>query len=162
MDQDKFCENIKLCEKSMYFLAYSLVRNEEDAADVVGDAILKAYASLEKLRNSSYFKTWILSIVHNCAIELLRKNKNLVDIDQVEHLEDKASSNDIETVISLKEAVDKLKNPYREVVILFYYENLSTDKIAKITKTNIFTVRQQLSRARKQLKQVLKEDFYYE
>ena len=162
MDQDKFCENIKLCEKAMYFLAYSLVRNEEDAADVVSDAILKAYASLEKLRNTNHFKTWILSIVHNCAVELLRKNKNVIDIEQVGDIEDKISNRDIETVITLKEAADKLKNPYREVVILFYYENLPTDNIAKIMKSNVFTVRQQLSRARKQLKQVLKEDFYNE
>ena len=105
MDQDKFCENIKLCEKAMYFLAYSLVRNEEDAADVVSDAILKAYASLEKLRNTNHSKTWILSIVHNCAVELLRKNKNVIDIEQVGDIEDKISNRDIETVITLKYSI---------------------------------------------------------
>lgn len=57
------------------------------------------------------------------------------------------------------EAVNSLKQPYRTVVVLFYYENLSVSKIAQITSTNMVTVKKQLSRARKMLREILKEDF---
>ena len=59
----------------------------------------------------------------------------------------------------LREAVNSLKQPYRTVVVLFYYENLSVSKIAQITNTNVVAVKKQLSRARKMLREILKEDF---
>lgn len=52
-----------------------------------------------------------------------------------------------------------LKQPYQTVVILFYYENLSIIEISRITNTSIVAVKKQLSRARKMLLEVLKEDF---
>ena len=61
--------------------------------------------------------------------------------------------------ISLKNAVDSLKQPYRTAVVLFYYENLSVLQIAQITETTPAAVKQRLSRARNMLKELLKEDF---
>ena len=66
---------------------------------------------------------------------------------------------DITTRLVLREAVESLKQPYRTVIILFYYEGLSVSEIAKVTETMSVTVRQQLSRGRKMLKTLLKEDF---
>ena len=61
----------------MYYFAYSIVRNKDDASDVVNESILKAYEKLDNLKNEELFKSWILRIVHNTAIELIRKNKKL-------------------------------------------------------------------------------------
>ena len=126
--KEEFCNKIKQCEVSMYYLAQSIVNDKEDASDVVNESILKAYEKLEHLKNEELFKTWILRIVHNTAIEMIRKNKKMVE-----------------------------KQTYREVKILFYYENLSVEEISQITNTNILTVRKQLSMVRKQVKEVLKE-----
>lgn len=126
--KEEFCNKIKQCEVSMYYLAQSIVNDKEDASDVVNESILKAYEKLEHLKNEELFKTWILRIVHNTAIEMIRKNKKMVE-----------------------------KQTYREVKILFYYENLSVEEISQITNTNILTVRKQLSMVRKQLKELLKE-----
>ena len=126
--KEEFCNKIKQCEVSMYYLAQSIVNDKEDASDVVNESILKAYEKLEHLKNEELFKTWILRIVHNTAIEMIRKNKKMLE-----------------------------KQTYREVKILFYYENLSVEEISQITNTNILTVRKQLSMVRKQLKELLKE-----
>ena len=126
--KEEFCNKIKQCEVSMYYLAQSIVNDKEDASDVVNESILKAYEKLEHLKNEELFKTWILRIVHNTAIEMIRKNKKMVE-----------------------------KQTYREDKILFYYENLSVEEISQITNTNILTVRKQLSMVRKQLKELLKE-----
>lgn len=159
--KEEFCNKIKQCEASMYYLAYSIVKNKDDASDVVNESILKAYEKLDKLKNEESFKSWILRIVHNTAIELIKKNKEMIDIEEVDNLVEKKVSSDVETKLTLRDAVNKLKHPYREVIILFYYEDLSTEKISKITNANILTVRKRLSRARKQLKDLLKEENIY-
>ena len=61
--------------------------------------------------------------------------------------------------LDLQNAVNRLKQPYRTVVVLFYYENLSAAEIAKITDSNVAAVKKQLSRARNMLRESLKEDF---
>ncbi len=161
IDKEEFCNKIKQCEVSMYYLAYSIVKNKDDASDVINESILKAYEKLDKLKNEDAFKSWILRIVHNTAIELIRKNKDVVNIEEVNNILEVEESSDVETKLTLHDAINKLKYPYREVIILFYYEDFSTEKISKITNSNIFTVRKQLSRARKQLKAILKEEDIY-
>ena len=161
IDKEEFCNKIKQCEVSMYYLAYSIVKNKDDASDVINESILKAYEKLDKLKNEEVFKSWILRIVHNTAIELIRKNKDVINIEEVNNTLEVKESSDVETKLTLRDAINKLKNPYREVIILFYYEDFSTEKISKITNSNIFTVRKQLSRARKQLKVILKEENIY-
>lgn len=158
-DKDAFCENIRLCEKAMYSLAYSIVRNESDAGEIISESIYRAYKSLDALKNENAFKAWMLRIVHNTAVEMIRKNSKIVPMEETPEMVDDSSENEITTKIALHEAVNNLKQPYRTVVVLFYYENLSVSKIAKITSTNVVAVKKQLSRARKMLREILKEDF---
>ena len=156
--KELFCSNIRQYEKQMYALAMSILRNDYDAEDAVQDAIVKAYSRYEDLRDQSKFKSWILSIVHNTAVEFLRKNRDALDIEQQElHAEE----NDVDKKLTLWQSVQNLKMPYREVTALFYYGALSVQDISRITSTPAVTVRQQLFRARKMLAaQLHKEDFY--
>lgn len=157
-DKDTFCEQIRLQEKAMYALALSLVRNEADAAEVISEAIFRAYKNLDTLKNIQAFKPWILRIVHNTAVELIRKNSKFISLDEAKIVFD-SHENQIITSLSLKEAVQRLKQPYRTAVVLYYYEDLSLLQTARITNATIVTVKQRLSRARKQLREILKEDF---
>ena len=157
-----FCTYIKKHENAMYAVAYSIVKNEHDASDAVGEAILKAYARLDTLKNPEAFKTWILRIVHNEAVELIRKITPTVEIEEaydvpIEHTESKHTEK-----IDLHKAMEKLPQPYRTVITLYYYEELPMTAIAEITDTSTISVRQQLSRGRKQIRQMLKEDFLHE
>lgn len=161
-EKEKFCKNIKKYESPMYATAYSIVRNEDDAADVISESICRAYSSYSLLKNKSAFKAWILRIVHNTAIEMVRKNSKLVEMDDLYDVAEKNDGVDVETKMALHDAVESLNEPYRTVVTLFYYENLSVSIIAQTTGANQATVRQQLSRARKMLKKLLNEDFLNE
>lgn len=157
-EREFFCDCIRQYEKNMYRLAFGILKNEDDAADIVQDSILKAYCNLDKLRDYRKFKSWILSIVHNTAVEFLRKQQKFLDIEAQKEL----SAPEIDTAarVTVWEAVQKLSLPYRTVVILFYYENLPTQKIADITSSSASAVRKQLFRARKMLATLLnKEDF---
>lgn len=157
-DQDTFCRQIRLHEKAMYSLAYSVVKNEADAADVIGEAIYRAYKNIDSLKDINSFKPWILRIVHNTAIELIRKNTKTVSIDEVYTASD-TDEREFITAMSLREAVENLGQPYRTVVVLYYYEDIPIARIAKITGATTAAVKKRLSRAREQLRKVLKEDF---
>lgn len=158
-DKDVFCENIRLCERAMYALAFSVVRNDSDAADVISESIYRAYRNLHTLKNDDSFKPWLLRIVHNTAVELIRKNSKIITVDEVPDIPSNGCEGDITVRLALRDAVNSLKLPYRTVVILFYYENLSIVKIAQITGSNVASVKKQLSRARSMLREILKEDF---
>lgn len=155
-----FCDCVRQYEKNMYLLAFGIVKNEDDAADVLQEAILKAYRSMEDLRDRRKVKSWLLSIVHNTAVELLRKRRDTVDLDEQWDMSEPEPSIDAETRLTVWEAVQKLKTPYRTVVVLFYYDELPVRRIAEITSTSPVAVRKQLFRARKMLAELLRrEDF---
>ena len=158
-DKEAFCENVRLCERAMYALAFSVVKNESDAAEVISESLYRAYKNMHTLKNMNSFKPWILRIVHNTAVELIRKNFKIIPMNELEDACDDSCENEMATRLTVKNAVDRLKQPYRTVVVLLYYENLSVSKIAQITGANVVSVRQQLSRARKMLRETLKEDF---
>ena len=90
---------------------------------------------------------------------MIRKNSRIIPMEETPDIPDDSPENDITTSLTVREAVNSLKQPYRTVVVLFYYENLSVSKIAQITNTNVVAVKKQLSRARKMLREILKEDF---
>ncbi len=161
-DKDVFCEHIRQCEGAMYALALSIVRNTADAADVLSESICRAFKNLDTLKRDSSFRPWILRIVHNTAVEMIRKNAKILSVEDFveeadvgrENIENKMTEK-----LALHDAVAQLQTPYRTVVVLFYFENLSVSEIAKITGTNTAAVKKQLSRARKMLREILQEDF---
>lgn len=159
MDKDSFCDAVRKCENAMYALAFSLVQNDSDAGEVLSESIYRAYKNMDTLKNENAFKSWILRIVHHTAVEMIRKNTRMQSVEEIPVQIREGDENRITTNISVREAVKRLKQPYQTVVILFYYENLSLLQIAQITEKNIVTVKQQLSRARKMLRELLKEDF---
>ena len=158
IDKDTFCRLVRQNEKAMYSVSFSILSSESDAADAISEALYRAYKNLDTLKNEYAFKPWILRIVRNCAVELVRSNKNLLSIDDVE-VEESSGENDIVTALTLRKAVEQLKQPYKEVVVLYYYEDLSIAQISKITGASVVTTKQQLSRARKMLRDMLMETF---
>lgn len=161
IQNDEFCELVRLHEDAMYSLAYSILRNDQDAADAISESIVKAYCGVSQLKNRRAFKPWLLKIVNNTSLEMLRGKRPTVDLDDQFDVPEDSHSTDLPTKLALRAAVDGLSQPYRTVVILFYYNNLSIIEIAAITGGTIIAVKKQLSRARTMLRESLsKEDFF--
>lgn len=158
LDKNTFCEQIRLCENAMYALAVTLVKNDDDAAEIINESVFRAYKSLHKLKDDAAFKPWILKTVHNTAVDYIRKNSKTVPISSAELIAD-SSKEALITRLSVRDATALLKPIYRTVIILYYYEDLSISQISRITGCSAVTVKQRLSRARKQLRELLKEDF---
>jgi RNA polymerase sigma-70 factor (ECF subfamily) len=149
-----------------YNLARVLMRNAEDAEDVVQEAYLRALRALRALRGFSRFRgeaslPWLLSIVRNTSFTWLRKNRSRV---HAEYQEDLCLSRDADPEVqsmrcertgAVERCVEQLPADFREAFVLREMEDLSYREIAAITDVPAGTVMSRLARARARLAECL-------
>lgn len=75
--EDAFIIFIRTQQNSLYLLAYSYTKNEQDALDIVQDSIQKGWLALAKLTNHEQMKSWFYTILVRTAIDFLRKHKRV-------------------------------------------------------------------------------------
>ncbi len=144
-------------------LAKWLLRNEEDAQDVVQEAYLRAFKSFSGFHGSNG-RAWLLTIVRNTSYTLLKKNR-AVDLTTTfdeeihtagyESVSPAAILEHSETAELIKEAMDALPMEFREILALRHQEGLSYKEIAEIAQIPPGTVMSRLSRARAEIKEYL-------
>ena len=146
-----------------YNLARWLLRNEQDAQDVVQEAYLRAFKSFSGFHGSNG-RAWLLTIVRNTSYTLLKKNR-AVDLttpfDEQIHASDRESVSpaaileQAEDAELIKNAMEELPVESREILTLRHQENLSYTEIGEILKIPIGTVMSRLARARAKLREYL-------
>jgi len=162
-----FAAAIRNYQNNMFRLSKSILRNDHDAMDAVGEAILKAYSKLGSLRSFDSIKPWIMKIVVNESY-LIAKNRTRFDyvsdmeLNETNNVHTNLMNNSSATANpydstdgGLLEIVNELGDEFRAVVILFYYEDMSVKNISKTLGISSGTVKSRLSRARQKLKAVL-------
>ena len=115
-----FCDNIELLQNSMYRLAYSILKNEPDAQDAVQETIYKSYKNLDSLKDKRKFKAWIYKILSNTSLEILKKKEFYSDIEEQKEIVSTENITKFDTNLTLWNAVQKLQQPYRTAIILYY------------------------------------------
>ncbi|MCR5452348.1 MAG: sigma-70 family RNA polymerase sigma factor [Lachnospiraceae bacterium] len=129
-------------------MAYSYVRNEADAMDVVQEASYKAIYNASKLRNPEYVDTWIGRIVINAAMEVLRKSSRFE-----QEIADEDASYETEFAdLDLREALEHLDPKDRSIIELRFFEDLDLNSISNMLGENLSTVKSRLYRALRKLK----------
>lgn len=144
-------------------LATWLLRNEQDAQDVVQEAYLRAFKAFGGFHGSNG-RAWLLTIVRNTSYTLLKK-KHAVDLTTTFDEEIHASGQDALTPAAilehnedaklLKEAMEELPSEFREILTLRHQEGLSYKEIADIIQVPVGTVMSRLARARAKLREYL-------
>ncbi len=152
-----FVTFIRANKERFYLLAYSYMKNEQDALDIVQDSIQKALQSLHTLKDEQQLKSWFYKIVVRTAIDFLRKNKRIqvINDEQLEFLT--PHQNDTYENMDLNEALESLPSTLREVIVLRYFEDLKIEDVAYILDVNINTVKSRIYKALKLLKIELTE-----
>lgn len=128
--------------ESYYRLAFSYVHQEADAMDIVQEGAYKAMLKADTLREESFAGTWIYRIMINEAKEYLRKNKK----DYVELEEDQEAAKDQYRDLDLAEAIDKLPEQEKTLIILRFFEDKQLSEIADILEENLNTIKSRLYR----------------
>lgn len=150
---DKVVDYITENQKKFYLLAYSYAGNEQDALDIVQNAICRALLSYGTIKNMNFLSTWFYRVLVNESLSYLKKKKrelpkepeNFLDTVYYETAYDTGNS-------ELYDAVNLLPSEVQTVLKLRFYEDFTLKEISEITNTNLNTVKARLYRGLKLLK----------
>ena len=157
--ETKFIALVKENQGGLYREAYSYLHNKEDAEDAVSNMIVKAYSNLERLEDVRKMRSWLYRILVNECKDMLRKRSRVqfADATEMESVQSETSFSQ-ETGTDepdLYECICRLEDPFREVTLLFYYEEFKVKEIATILGVAEGTVKSRLARDRQQLKEMI-------
>ena len=158
----------------LYLLLLRMTRNTTTAADLTVETFGKAFLQLRQYAPTGTFASWLYTIGVNTYIDHHRRQhldtvplsdaEHTVDGNTIEYQIPSGQPNPEETLIrierdeALKQIVDQMKEPYRQIIRLRYYEDLSYDEIAQQLHIPIGTVKIRLSRAKELLAAVVKKE----
>lgn len=167
-----FHDLIRPCERAIYFLLLSILRNEADAEDAAQETAIKVFRNLHLFRGDSQFKTWVLSIARNEGLGRLRKNERLRE-DSLDALTGEDSGDFTPAILTswrevpaealekkelaavLREAIDGLPDIYRNAVLLRDIEEMDVCETASALGITEGAVKVRLYRARALLQRKL-------
>lgn len=140
---------------AVYNLAYRMLGNAEDAEDASQEIFLRAYTRLTSFDRERRFSTWVLSIGSNYCIDRLRRRRfTWLTLDDASFTLPSAEPGPERSALkreqraSVQQALQKLPEHYRLVMVLRYWQDLSYEEIAKATGLTESTIKTRLHRAR--------------
>lgn len=161
----------------VFTLSYKILKNKEEAEEASQDTFVKIFSSLKKFKGDSKFSTWIYKITYNTCLDRLKKSKK---VNTTVYIED-FNEHQVKVIETVLDNIDeKSKNqkiqeclfllPSKEAFLLtlYYFDDQSTEEIAKIVDCSANNVKIKLFRSRKKLASILKKQLepeilaYYE
>ena len=168
-DMLAFEELIRQHEKIVYNVAFRTLNHSEDAKDISQEVFIKAFKNLSQFDGRSSFSTWLYRITMNTCIDEVRKRKGKFTVSLEEEFEaekgnwkqqyadegDTPEENILrqEGTSEILQALEKLSEEHKMMVVFRDIQGLSYDEIVEITDLTLGTVKSRISRARLQLKQ---------
>ena len=164
-DSSAFYELYQLYSKAMFNICFRIVGRHDEAEDVLQDAFISAFGHLKSFKGNSTFGAWLKRIVVNKALSHINKNKlDTVDIEEhpTDNLIDDFEDESIYDLDVVKSSISKLPEGYRVVFTLYLLEGYDHKEIAEILEVTESTSKSQYNRAKKKLKEIIKEEVIYE
>lgn len=141
---------------NLFAVAFSICKNTADADDVVQDTFIQYHTLNKQYDNEQHIKAWLIRVAINRAKDFNRSYLRRVSVPLEEHME--SMTFETPEAENLFEKVMKLPEKYRIVIHLFYYEDYTIHEIAELLKVTESNVKVRLTRGRKLLRTVLKEE----
>lgn len=168
-DTESFGLLVQKNETRVYTLMLRMTRNPEDARDLTQESFLLAYRKIRTFQMKSSFSTWLCRLAANVCIDFLRREKRrreqmpqtsweliMEAADQRE--EPQAKLEQAERKRALERGIEQLSEDHRQVLILREIGGLSYEEIGDVLKLEPGTVKSRLARARRSLRDILRED----
>ncbi len=165
-DNESFGLLMERYERKITHYAKKFIFNSEDIEDLVQEVFIKAYVNLKSFDTNRKFSSWLYRIAHNEFINAIKKKSRekliFFDLDfdvLFPHLTaTKASANQIknsELKLMLDQSLGKIKSKYREVLVLYYFEEMNYNEISEILRIPVSTVGVRLKRGKIMLKNIV-------
>ena len=170
--REAFQELFNRYKNRIFSIAYDRLKSREDAEDITQETFVKAYFSLKNFRGEASMNTWLCRIVYNLCIDqrrkITRRGGEASEFDETAdngsfaaEIQVRGNPQEVlarkERVIKIQEALKKLSDDHRQVVMLREIDGLSYEDIADVLKISQGTVMSRLFYARKKLQEVLRE-----
>ncbi|MBC7361545.1 MAG: RNA polymerase sigma factor [Candidatus Aminicenantes bacterium] len=161
-DKEAFMKIVEGYQQKVFILAYSMVRNREDALDLVQETFMRLYEKIQTYRPKENFTAWLMQIARNLSIDFLRRQKSRKK-DNLDVLElgrvDLPSPSDDPAKFNPKEmihkAVARLPEKQKLVFILHHYDELKYEEIAERLQISVGTVKSLHFKAIQKLRKIL-------
>lgn len=154
--ESAFEELFRKHQAQLFSVSLRFLGNRTEAEDAVQEAFLDIYQGLSRFKGQSSFLTWAYSITVRRCMTRMRKAARHGELSQALYESPGKHSPDIDRIL-VQEAVDKLSDNHRIVLILKYYEQLSMQEIAEILGYGVAQVKMRLHRARNALRNLLSQ-----
>lgn len=154
MDKEQFAQQVISLQGSLYRVAASYLRSESDRLDAVSEAIARAWEKRHTLRDEKLFRTWLTRILIRESVNIQRKQRRSIP---VETMPERAADEDA-AICELREALERLPQRQRAMVVLHYMEGYDVRETARIMGTTKGAVCAGLSRARESLRRMIGEE----
>ena len=153
-DIEAFNELYNLINNNVYSFALSILKNSEDAKDVMQEVFITIYHNAYKYQNQNKPMAWILTITKNIAYTKIRNNKKTINVDEIEFIT-KPNHDD---KILVEYLLNNLTTEERNIIILHAMNGFKFYEIAKILDLKLTTTLSKYHRAIKKLKELIKEE----
>ncbi|WP_242851821.1 sigma-70 family RNA polymerase sigma factor [Clostridium butyricum] len=140
--------------QKFYRIAYSYVKNEQEALEIVSDAMYKGLVHLKDLREMDYFITWMTRIIINTSLETLRKKSKLTQYEDY-MAEVKVEETGQDQNLDLYHAIDMLDPDEKSYVILKYFEERTYREMSDILEMPQSTIKSKIYRSLEKMKSYL-------
>ena len=161
-DAEAFAALIRAFERTALSVAFGLVPDANAAGEVVQDAFVRAWERLGDLREPDRFAPWLCGIVRHLALDRIRRRRNFEPLEEAGCRADPRWTSDPLEEIGQREMLDRigraieaLDEVTRPVLVLKYYQDLSSREIGDLMGLSPAAVDMRLTRARKQLRVLL-------
>lgn len=161
--ENELLRTIDQHKKQLYRIAYSYVKNEQDALDVIQETVCKALANQHTLKEPAFMKSWLIRILINCALDICKRSAKVQNIapDVLENQFSEDASN-LDELIDLRNAIEALGEPQKTLIQLRFYEDLTLEETARVMEMPLGTVKSHIYRTLNRLKLELREVALYE
>lgn len=162
MDKEQYIKEVVPLRKTLIDYARGYIGGEE-AEDVVQDALMKIYCIRDTVEKNKNVKAFSYEVVKHLCIDLLRKEKiKPVDLETVSDLSDGHTPDkdliDKENILNVKKMINRLPSLQQTILRMRNVEGLEVEEIARLTGGNEVSIRTNLSRARKKVKELFFEE----
>lgn len=148
-DKQALLDLILAREREFYGLSFVYMRNEHEAADALQDMIVILFNRINTLKKDDAFYSWASQILVRCCLTKLRRNKRWLSLPLGQ---EGLTEPRPEAGLDLLAAVHRLPAAQRDVILLFYYRDMTFEEISRVLSCPVGTVKSRLHQSLKKLK----------
>lgn len=155
--EDDFVRMIRQYEKTLYRIAFGMLRSDEDAADAIQETIIAAFRQIYQLQEPRYAQTWLVRILINQCNGMLKRKSHVIPLYDNDAVTGQSTDHPSEDRLDLYHAIGMLGPDQREVIILHYLEDMPLKEISSLLQLSEGTIKSRLYRARERLALLMNE-----